>query len=801
MKLRIRTLTFVILGIFLFSFFPTADAQAAPPDPISTTETWTTDRMLDGSLNITETGHLTIASGVTITFTCAADKMNPYFLTVNSGGQLSADGVTFQGDGTAGCWGGIMILSGDNQTVIENSTIRDVWAGITISDSSPTISNNEIYNIQAPDNLNPGAGGFSAAGITIMSSTVATTPIIQDNHIHHITGGAGAAGANGAHATEAGTAGENGENGGNGGEAYGIKVEGINTDALIQGNTIEYLTSGNCGVGGNGGDGAAGADSVNGIGPGGMGGEGGGGGQGGVPGTAYGIYAYGTGDTQIIDNEIAYLAQPNACPGGDGGMGGAGGRGGDGDDVNSISGSSGGMGGTGGHGGASGRGFFGVVGIQVTYPEGEETTHDKISQNVLHDFTAGDGVPGGMAQSGGPGGIGGNASPSSPLGNGDGGVGGIGGQGGNGGSNNGGFYAAGILVQNVSISIDSNTIYNIQAGDGGIGEVAGDGGNGGVGGIGGYYTLGEVYGNGGEGGPGGWGGQGGWGGNGGAAGGIYVAGEELLSVTAEVFNNDIWGINGGMGGGAGSSGIGGIGGNGGNTLSPTQGTGGDGGDGGQGGPNSGGGNSGRSFSIMLADANGNVYNNTLVDVVAAETGGSVGSGGTGGTGGLGGEGGTPGTDGADGPTGPTDHGSSGNGNMAIGIVFMQYEESLTNVYNNIFYLSDSTPENTYAVTEHGLAFASLDYNDIYGWNNTNYTTPNGTNSIFSDPLFVSADDHDLQAGSPCIDTGNNTGAPSKDINGLPRPIDGDGIGSAIVDMGAFEAMTSGFMIFVPLLTQ
>lgn len=801
MSTRTRKLTFVILGLFLFSFFPTLIVQADPPDPISTTETWTTDHILEGNLYITETGHLTIASGVTITFTCAADELNPYYLYVNSGGQLTADGVTFQGDGTAGCWGGIMILSGDDQTVVENSIIRDAWTGITISDSSPTISDNEIYNLRAPDNTTPGAGGYSAAGITIMSSTVATAPIIQNNYIHNVSGGAGADGADGADATEAGTAGENGEGGGNGGESYGIKVQDENTTALIQGNTIEYLASGECGVGGDGGNGAAGADSTNGYDQGGMGGEGGNGGQGGSPGLVYGIYAYDTGDTQIIDNEIAYLFQAPSCTGGDGGVGGPGGRGGDDLEDSYGAGSRGGMGGIGGGGGNSSQRTFGAVGIQVEFPEGEEATHDTISGNLLHDFYAADGVPGGTAQPGGIGGVGGNANSSSTRAIGTGGPGGYGGDGRGGGDNSGGSNAAGIMVQNVSLSIEANTIYHIQAGNGGMGGIAGDGGVGGNGGIGGYYTLADIYGDGGDGGSGGQGGQAGDGGDGGIAGGIYVGGEELLSIVGEIYNNDIWGIYGGVGGSAGLSGVGGNGGNGGDTLSPTQATGGNGGDGGQGGPDAGGGDSGRSMFIMFMFANGNIYNNTLVDAIAFETGGAESSGGPGGEGGQGGNGGTPGTDGAEGSVGPEDHGNPGDGDMAIGILYAQPNTSQTNVFNNILSLSNSTPENTYAFSEMGLPFASLDYNNIYGWEYPNSTTPNGANSIFVDPLFVSADDHNLQTGSPCIDAGNNTGAPSEDILANARPFDGDGNGTSIVDIGAFEVRASGVLNYLPLLLK
>ena len=46
--------------------------------------------------------------------------------------------------------------------------------------------------------------------------------------------------------------------------------------------------------------------------------------------------------------------------------------------------------------------------------------------------------------------------------------------------------------------------------------------------------------------------------------------------------------------------------------------------------------------------------------------------------------------------------------------------------------------------------------------------------------------HALLAGSPAIDRGDNTGAPATDERGVARPRDGDGNGSRIVDIGAFE---------------
>jgi hypothetical protein len=46
--------------------------------------------------------------------------------------------------------------------------------------------------------------------------------------------------------------------------------------------------------------------------------------------------------------------------------------------------------------------------------------------------------------------------------------------------------------------------------------------------------------------------------------------------------------------------------------------------------------------------------------------------------------------------------------------------------------------------------------------------------------------HALQAGSPAIDHGDNSGAPATDQRGVARPRDGDGNGSRVADIGAVE---------------
>lgn len=57
------------------------------------------------------------------------------------------------------------------------------------------------------------------------------------------------------------------------------------------------------------------------------------------------------------------------------------------------------------------------------------------------------------------------------------------------------------------------------------------------------------------------------------------------------------------------------------------------------------------------------------------------------------------------------------------------------------------------------------------------------------PQFIDreAGDYRLLPGSPGIDSGIATGAPADDYDGTSRPVDGDGDGTAVYDMGAFEA--------------
>jgi hypothetical protein len=105
----------------------------------------------------------------------------------------------------------------------------------------------------------------------------------------------------------------------------------------------------------------------------------------------------------------------------------------------------------------------------------------------------------------------------------------------------------------------------------------------------------------------------------------------------------------------------------------------------------------------------------------------------------------------------------------------------------------------------GFEAASLNYqiafNNVFGNAFGNYgqfagngaaalplTPLPGTGEISIDPGFVdpASGDYRLSAGSPSIDAGTNDDAPTTDIDGNVRPVDGNGDGTSVVDMGAFE---------------
>ncbi|HRI67730.1 MAG TPA: DUF4215 domain-containing protein, partial [Polyangium sp.] len=126
-----------------------------------------------------------------------------------------------------------------------------------------------------------------------------------------------------------------------------------------------------------------------------------------------------------------------------------------------------------------------------------------------------------------------------------------------------------------------------------------------------------------------------------------------------------------------------------------------------------------------------------------------------------------------------------NGTSGLGVYASSStgSQATVNVKNSII---TSQSYGVYRATG-GSTTINVTYCDV--WNNgTNYyNVTQGTGCISQNPNYVSAPtDLHLQMGSICIDTGTSMGAPSVDRDGKTRPIDGDGLGGAAFDIGAYE---------------
>ncbi len=117
------------------------------------------------------------------------------------------------------------------------------------------------------------------------------------------------------------------------------------------------------------------------------------------------------------------------------------------------------------------------------------------------------------------------------------------------------------------------------------------------------------------------------------------------------------------------------------------------------------------------------------------------------------------------------------------------------VLNSILW--NNSPEEIYFSSYDAPNSITMSYSDIQGGEDEIVTNNNGTvnwleGNIDENPLFLGAGEHPytLSEDSPCIDAGipDTTGLnlPPWDVIGNLRIWDGDGNGSAIIDMGAYE---------------
>lgn len=116
---------------------------------------------------------------------------------------------------------------------------------------------------------------------------------------------------------------------------------------------------------------------------------------------------------------------------------------------------------------------------------------------------------------------------------------------------------------------------------------------------------------------------------------------------------------------------------------------------------------------------------------------------------------------------------------------MSYNAS-PNITNNIVAFNSS------GIYKVGSGTATLLKNCVYDNSGGNYypTDLSHSTDISANPNFVDSTNNNfnLQTSSPCIDAGDDeaTGVPNKDIDGITRPIDGNGDSIANIDMGAYE---------------
>lgn len=158
-------------------------------------------------------------------------------------------------------------------------------------------------------------------------------------------------------------------------------------------------------------------------------------------------------------------------------------------------------------------------------------------------------------------------------------------------------------------------------------------------------------------------------------------------------------------------------------------------------------------------------------------------------------------------------------NTAANINALALQNSAVTIQNSTF--ANNNPTGTQAILAFDPATSTLDMQNSIMWNNAlniqwdgptatlhlSYSDIEGCGSsgagwnaacgndgggnINADPHFVDADHGNfrLNFDSPAIDAGSASHCPTTDLDGQPRPTNGDGDSTTICDMGAYEAGT------------
>ena len=117
--------------------------------------------------------------------------------------------------------------------------------------------------------------------------------------------------------------------------------------------------------------------------------------------------------------------------------------------------------------------------------------------------------------------------------------------------------------------------------------------------------------------------------------------------------------------------------------------------------------------------------------------------------------------------------------LPVGEIFLNSAKNVR-VSNNIMYAKDGESTNSISDSSNFSFDNNLAYNGVFKGTGTG-------NVLNKDPLFVNAANRDfrLKSGSPAIDAGSNA------FNSITKntPLDGDGDGSVLIDIGAYEAPT------------